>query len=59
VSATERQLYTGTRPAALRVERRADGRVRLRIETPGADDAMIDLAPVDVADLVETLRGGA
>jgi len=51
-------LFTGSRPSSLRIEWRADGKVRLRIESLGCPDAMIDLTPEARSELVDTLSYG-
>lgn len=54
----EINAWQGSRPSMLRLEWRADGRVRLRIEGPGCADAMVDLSTSAQAELVDTLRAG-
>lgn len=53
------EFFTGSRPSSLRVEWRADGKVRLRIESPGCPDAMVDLDPRQRSALTDTLIYGA
>jgi len=55
---SERNVFFGSRPSSLRVEDRADGRVRLRIEGPGCDDALVDLDTAERVALIARLSQG-
>lgn len=58
MSPSEILVFRGSRPSMLRVEWRADGKARLRIEGPGLTDAIVDLSTSAQAELVDTLRAG-
>jgi hypothetical protein len=51
-------FFPGSRPSLLRVEWRSDGKVRLRIESLGCPDAMVDLTAEARSDLADTLSYG-
>jgi len=51
----EEAAYLGTRPSVLRIESRANGDTRFRIETPTMPDAIVDLGPAAVAQLLRDL----